>query len=90
MIRRQKIGNLILGTVVHQSARADVRRPIVVEYNSCNGIFLGCRRSTTRRVRNSERRVDQTGVANLAREKCAIPQKSRILFRFRQFSYRTR
>ena len=40
MIRRQKIGNLILGTIIQQSARADVR-PIIVEYNSSNGVFLG-------------------------------------------------
>ena len=36
----------------------------------------------TRQVRKAERRVHRTGVANLAREKCAIPQKSRILFVF--------
>ena len=40
MIRRQKIGNVILGTIVQQRARADAR-PIIVEYNSCNRIFLG-------------------------------------------------
>jgi hypothetical protein len=39
MIRRQKIGNVILGNIVQQSARAD-ERPIVVVYKPSNGIFL--------------------------------------------------
>ena len=34
-------------------------------------------------------RVHWSGVANLARPKCAISQKSRILVRFHRFSYRT-
>jgi hypothetical protein len=40
MIRRQKIGNVILGTIVQQSARAD-EHPIIVEYNSSNRILFG-------------------------------------------------
>ena len=40
MIRRQKIGSQILGIIVQQSAGTDAQ-PIVVEYNSCNGIVLG-------------------------------------------------
>jgi len=39
MIGRQKIGSLILGKIVQQSARADVQ-PIIVEQDSSNGIFL--------------------------------------------------
>ena len=35
-------------------------------------------------------RVHWSGVANLARPKCAISQKSRILVGFHRFSYRTR
>ena len=84
MIRRQKIGNVILGNIVQQSARAD-ERPIVVEYEFFQLHFSGRSRSMRRQVRNSECRVDRTGVANLAREKCVIPQKSRILSSFHQF-----
>jgi hypothetical protein len=40
MVGRQKIGSLILGNIVQQSAGADARA-IIVKYNSCNGIFLG-------------------------------------------------
>jgi hypothetical protein len=39
MIGRQKIGSVILGKIVQQSARADVRA-IIVKQNSCNGIFF--------------------------------------------------
>ena len=46
--------------------------------------------SMTRQLHNPERPVYRKGVADLAREKCAIFQKSRTPFRFRQFSCRTR
>jgi hypothetical protein len=41
MIGRQKIGSPIFGKIIQQSARAEVRPPIIVENDSCNGIFLG-------------------------------------------------
>jgi hypothetical protein len=39
MIRRQKIGSPILGTIVQQSARAD-EHPIIVDYHSSNRILF--------------------------------------------------
>ena len=39
MICRQKIATALMGNIVQQSARADVV-PIIVVYNSCNGILL--------------------------------------------------
>jgi hypothetical protein len=39
MIRRQKIRALILGEIVQQSARADMR-PVIVVYNSGNRVLL--------------------------------------------------
>ena len=40
MVRRQKIGSVILREIIQQSARADVR-PIVVKNKPPNGVLFG-------------------------------------------------
>src|SRR4029434_9209333 len=60
----------------HRSAECPCRRtPHCCCIQTFQRHFSGCPRSMTRQLRNSARRVDRTGVANLAREKCVISQK---------------